>query len=229
MDKVSRRAFVAIVGAATAPAAALVSILLAAAAPCARAASAPPAASSAGAAATPPCEACHGTHGEGMEAAHVPRIAGQAADYLKEQLDAYAAGTRDNPIMRNFAKALSEQQRAEFAARYAAMSAPYPPRTKSVDAVGLARGHQLAYQGDEAKRVQACDGCHGPDGVGVAQTAPYLAGQSAEYLASALKSFKDGTRKNDAAEMMRSVAERLDEADIAAVAGYFASLDLSTR
>jgi cytochrome c553 len=57
-----------------------------------------------------PCEACHGAHGEGMAAAHVPRIAGQSADYLKKQLDDHADGTRNNPIMANFAKALSEQR-----------------------------------------------------------------------------------------------------------------------
>jgi cytochrome c553 len=199
----------------------------AAAAPAAKPTASTPAASAA--AATPPCEACHGAHGEGMAAAHVPRIAGQSADYLQKQLDDYADGTRNNPIMRNFAKALSEQQRAKFAARYAAMSAPYIAQAKSLNAVHLARGHQLAFQGDEAKRVQACNNCHGPDGVGVPHAAPYLAGQSAEFLASALKAFQDGTRKNDAGELMRSVAGRLDDADIAAVAGYFASVDLSTH
>jgi cytochrome c553 len=189
----------------------------------------PAASAPAAAAATPPCEACHGAHGEGMAAAHVPRITGQSADYLQKQLDDYAGGTRDNPIMANFAKALSEQQRARFAARYAAMSAPYLPQGKPPDAMHLARGHQLACQGDEAKRVQACNGCHGPDGVGVPHAAPYLAGQSAEYLASALKAFQEGTRKNDAGESMRSVAKRLDDADIAAVTGYFSSVDLSTH
>jgi cytochrome c553 len=53
-----------------------------------------------------------------------------------------------------------------------------------------------------------------------------LAGQSAEYLASALKAFHEGTRKNDAGELMRSVASRLNEADIAAVSGYFASIHI---
>jgi cytochrome c553 len=191
-------------------------------APTARAAAAKPAPA---AAAAPPCEACHGAHGEGMAAAHVPRLAGQSADYLQKQLDDYVSGTRDNPIMANFAKALSERQRADFAVRYASMSAPYIAQTTSPDAVKLARGHQLAYQGDETRRVQACNGCHGPDGVGVAHAAPYLAGQSAEYLESALKAFRDGTRKNDAGQLMRSVAQRLDDADIAAVVGYFGSLN----
>jgi len=196
--------------------------------PCAIAAT--PAASPAApapAAAAPPCEACHGTHGEGMAAAHVPRLAGQSAEYQLKQLNDYARGTRDNPIMTNFAKALSEQDRAKFAARYASMSAPYLAQTATLNAVQLARGHQLAYQGDESRRVQACNSCHGPDGVGVPHAAPYLAGQSTEYLASVLKSFQQGTRKNDAGELMRSVAQRLDDADIAAVAGYYGSLGTS--
>ena len=176
-----------------------------------------------------PCTACHGVHGEGMAAAQVPRLAGQAADYLEKQLDNYADGSRGNPIMRNFAKALSRPQRAQLAARYAAMSAPYSSEAGPIDAHGRARGQQLAHQGDETKRVQACNGCHGPDGRGVPRAAPYLAGQSAEYLAGALKAFRQGARNNDAGQLMRSVAQRLDDGDIAAVAGYFASLGASAR
>jgi cytochrome c553 len=157
-----------------------------------------------------------------MAAAHVPRLAGQSAEYLRKQLDDYAEGTRDNPIMRNFAKALSEQQRIKFAARYAAMPAPPAAPSKTQSAVAAARGHQLANQGDETKRVQACNGCHGPDGIGVPHAAPYLAGQSADYLDSALKAFQQGTRKNDAGELMRSAASGLNDSDIAALAGYFA-------
>jgi cytochrome c553 len=169
-----------------------------------------------------PCDACHGAHGEGMEAAHVPRIAGQSVEYLKKQLDDYASGSRDNPIMANFAKALSEAQRREYAARYASMSARYPSVASAVHPTELARGHQLAYQGDEQRQVQACNSCHGPDGSGVLHAAPYLAGQSADYLASALQSFQKDTRKNDAGELMRSVAKRLNDADVAAVSSYYA-------
>jgi cytochrome c553 len=181
------------------------------------------------AAKTPPCEACHGAHGEGMAAAHIPRIAGQSADYLRKQLDDYAQGTRESPVMSNFAKQLSAPQRAQFAARYAAMSAPFIAATTPFNDMQLARGHQLAYQGDEIKRVAACNGCHGPDGMGVAQAAPYLAGQSPEYLASSLQAFHEGTRKNDSGELMRSVARNLDDADVAAVSAYFASRVLSAN
>ena len=206
--------------------------LLTVAANCAIGASlAPAAAVRPTAPASPPCESCHGARGEGVEAAHVPRIAGQSSDYLLKQLNDFASGARDNPIMANFAKALNGQQRAKFAARYAAMKAPPGAAARAAGAAQLSRGHQLAYQGDEAKGVQSCNACHGPDGVGVDHAAPYLAGQSAEYLASALKGFHEGTRKNDAGELMQSVAGRLNEADIAAVSAYFASVHVesSTR
>ena len=198
---------------------------LAQAAPSAKPSGATPAAEAPAA----PCEACHGAHGEGMAAAHVPRIAGQSAEYLKKQLDNYADGTRDSPVMTNFAKALSDKQRIKYAMLYASMPMPQSPQPKSLNAVQFARGHQLAFQGDERVRVQACNGCHGPDGVGVLHAAPYLAGQSADFIASALKSFQQGTRKNDAGELMRSVAKQLNDADVIAVSGYFSQVSLSTK
>ena len=174
------------------------------------------------------CATCHGANGEGSAAAHVPRIAGQSAEYLQKQLQDYASGARDNAIMANFAKALSAEQRQDLAKRYAAMSAPFVPEP-AAGAKQLARGHQLAYQGDETLRVQACNGCHGPDGSGVLHAAPYLAGQSSEYIGSALKAFQSGSRKNDAGELMRSVAARLADADIAAAAAYFANEGSATH
>jgi cytochrome c553 len=169
-----------------------------------------------------PCAACHGAQGEGMSAAQVPRIAGQSAEYLKKQLDDYANGTRDNAIMANFAKALSDTQRQELSDHFASLSGPYLPEAAAPSAKQLSRGHQLAYQGDEQRQVQACNSCHGPDGSGVLHSAPYVAGQSASYISSVLKSFQSGSRKNDAGELMRSVARRLNDDDIAAVSAYFA-------
>jgi cytochrome c553 len=172
---------------------------------------------------SPPCEGCHGAHGEGNAAAHIPRLTGQSAEYLKKQLDDYASGLRQNPIMGNFAKMLGETQRSDWAAHFAEMTAPYPADAGApARARQLSRGHQLAYQGDEARQVQACNGCHGPDGVGVLHAAPYLAGQSLEYLMSALIAFRTDTRQNDAGEFMRSIAKRLSDDDIAAVSAYFA-------
>jgi len=164
-----------------------------------------------------------------MAAAHVPRIAAQSTEYLKKQLDDYAQGTRENPIMQNFSKQLSETQRLQFSMRFASMPAPHGAQVTLLNQVQMARGHQLAYQGDEQRSVQACNSCHGPDGIGVLHAAPYLAGQSAEYLASALRAYQQGTRRNDAGELMRSIAKRLNEADVVAVSGYFANVSIPSQ
>jgi cytochrome c553 len=178
---------------------------------------------------TPPCEACHGAHGEGMAAAHVPMIAGQSTEYLKKQLDDYAQGTRENPVMQNFSKQLSEKQRLQFALHFSSLPAHHGTQISQLNQVQMARGHQLAYQGDEQRRVQACNSCHGPDAIGVLHAAPYLAGQSSEYLASALRAYQQDTRRNDAGELMRSIAKQLSEADVAAVSGYFASVTIPSQ
>jgi cytochrome c553 len=45
----------------------------------------------------PPCQACHGTHGEGNGV--VPRLAGQHADYLKKQMEAFRSTLRESDVM----------------------------------------------------------------------------------------------------------------------------------
>jgi cytochrome c553 len=169
------------------------------------------------------CQSCHGARGEGNAPAHIPRLAGQSAEYLSKQLRDYANGERANPIMQNFAKPLTDTEVAALATYFSATSAPRLVTPSTASRSQLALGGRLARQGSEVKRVQACDSCHGPDGVGVLHAAPYLAGQSAEYLASALTSFQQGTRKNDPGQLMTSVAKQLEASDIAAAAAYFSS------
>jgi cytochrome c553 len=170
------------------------------------------------------CQGCHGVHGEGNAPAAIPRLAGQSTEYLRKQLEDYASGDRANQIMKNFAKPLTHADMEALAAYFSTASAPRTAIPSTASAADLDFGQELARQGSEVKRVQACDSCHGPDGVGVLHAAPYLAGQSAEYLTSALTSFQQRTRKNDPGKLMTSVAGQLDASDIAAAAAYFSSL-----
>ncbi len=64
-----------------------------------------------------------------------------------------------------------------------------------------------------------CGACHGNTGMSVNPAWPNLAGQHANYLASSLKAFKAGLRKND---MMSPMAAGLSDADMRNVAAYFA-------
>lgn len=169
------------------------------------------------------CQGCHGPHGEGIAATGGPRLAGQTADYLAAQLRGYAEGKRTNPIMTTIAKGLDDQKQADVAAFFAAQSPAYAtPTAQPIDTV-LARGKLLVRTGDESKQLQACANCHGPDGSGERLATPYLAGQSAAYIASAIREWKTGVRHSGEA-LMGGIASRLDDNDIAAVSGYLESL-----
>ena len=170
-----------------------------------------------------PCQACHGPQGEGVSAIGGPRIAGQTASYLVAQLQGYADGKRTHPIMTAIAKGLDEQQRADVAAFFAAQSPPFAAPTAKPTEAELARGKLLVRVGDESKELQACANCHGPDGSGERFATPYLAGQSAAYVASAIREWKTGARHSGEA-LMGGVASRLEDKDIAAVSAYLESL-----
>jgi cytochrome c553 len=69
-----------------------------------------------------------------------------------------------------------------------------------------------------------CAACHGASGISVADHIPNLAGQRVAYLSAQLTAFKEGSRKN---EIMNPIAAQLDNAQLANVAAYFASLPAS--
>ena len=84
---------------------------------------------------------------------------------------------------------------------------------------------QAIYRGGILSRnVAACTACHGPNGSGVPAQFPRLAGQFAEYTTAQLKAFRSGERANDPNRTMRTVAEKLSDKEIAAVAEYVAGL-----
>jgi cytochrome c553 len=171
------------------------------------------------------CAACHGALGEGKAGKDAaPRLAGQPQPYLARQLDAYAEGKRVNPVMSAIAKQLAPERRARLAAYYAHLKAPATKPSSSAGASSAGgRGHTLATRGDESRRVQACENCHGPGGTGLGNNNPYLAGLDRSYLESALGEWKDGSRKTDPSEQMPSIGKKLSDSDIKALAAYYSS------
>jgi len=70
------------------------------------------------------------------------------------------------------------------------------------------------------RHIETCAACHGANGISVAAGIPNLAGQKANYLKSQLSAFKEGMREND---VMKAIASQLADAEIEALAAYFAS------
>lgn len=83
-------------------------------------------------------------------------------------------------------------------------------------------GEQIAREGN-GRGAAACSSCHGADGGGMPGTTfPRLAGLPAGYLARQLRSFQDGSRDDP---VMSVNAAALDDAEIDAVADYYAALE----
>lgn len=173
----------------------------------------------------PACSSCHGEDGQGMPDAGFPRLAGLAPGYIMQQLASFADGARKNDTMEPIAKALSDADRKAVAdflstqtpAKAAVSEAP-------VDKL-VAEGAAIAANGNWSKGLPGCNQCHGPAGQGVGSMFPRIAGQSAGYIESQLKAWRDGTRHNDPLSLMKGVAAKLDDNQIKAVAAYYASLD----
>lgn len=166
------------------------------------------------------CVSCHGARGEGQAATGFPRLAGQPPAYMVRQLQAFAAGTRKNPVMEPIARALSVQQMRDLADHYAALPGwRAPPQTGTPDPA-TAPGPRLATMGNWDKDIPACFACHGPDGTGIAPHFPAISGQPRAYTRTQLKAWQAGTRSNDPQGLMKSVADRMTEAEIEAVSRY---------
>ena len=69
-------------------------------------------------------------------------------------------------------------------------------------------------------RLGLCAACHGETGNATQPGIPHLAGQDREYLAAALRQYKRGERS---AAAMRTASGALSEADIDALAAWYAA------
>lgn len=170
------------------------------------------------------CVSCHGVHGEGNAAAGFPRLAGLNSAYLASQMAAFAAGERQSPIMQPFAKLLSLDERAAVAAYFSKMAAPAGIRISDDASITPDEpGPWLATRGRWDQGLPACVQCHGPGGIGVSPTFPPLAGQPASYISNQLQGWKKGARPPGPLALMPVIASKLTDADISAVAAYYAA------
>jgi cytochrome c553 len=166
------------------------------------------------------CVACHAADGNSPTAAN-PKIAGMNAEYLNKQLLNFKSGERKNAVMAGIVKDLSPQDMQNLAAYFSAQQ-PKPGTSKDL---ALAQTGEKIYRGGvQGAGVPACASCHGPQGKGMPVQFPRLAGQHADYTYKQLNAFRLETRANDAAKMMRTIAAKMTDADMKAVAAYIQGL-----
>lgn len=171
------------------------------------------------------CVACHAADGNSVAPAN-PKLAGQVPEYLQKQLMDFKAGAggkaaRPNAVMSGFAATLSNDDMRDVAAYFSAQK-PAPGSAKNKDTIVI--GQRLWRGGDASKGLAACAGCHGATGAGLPVQYPRLAGQHADYIEAQLKAFRAKERSNDPAGMMRTIAAKMTDAEMKAVADYIAGL-----
>jgi len=171
------------------------------------------------------CAACHGADGN-SPVPNNPKLAGQIPEYVQKQLANFKSATgrraeRENPVMAGMVLNLSPEDMRNVAAYYAAQKTK-PGVAKSAETLAL--GRKIWRGGDSTKGLPACAACHGAAGAGLPASYPRLAGQYAEYTEAQLKAFRAGERRNDANRMMQTIAGRMSDVEIRAVADYVAGL-----
>lgn len=170
------------------------------------------------------CMACHGPNGNSVNP-EWPRLAGQSAVYIAEQLRLFKAGVRDNPVMKPLAASLSDQDINDLAVYYEAQT----PTGLEADPSYWKPGQAIYLSGDAARGVPACVACHGPVGRGnLAAGYPALRAQQSVYVVKQLNDYANGTRytgpnpppSDPNSVMMLTLAKRMTPEEIRDVASY---------
>lgn len=166
------------------------------------------------------CAACHGADGNSNNA-EWPSLAGQHASYIYKQLNDFKQGRRTNAIMAGMVALLNDDDMKNLAAYYESQQA----KPIAFDGEMIEAGENIYRGGITETRVAACISCHAPRGTGNGPAGwPSLKGQHPDYIVTQLKAFKQGTRANDAGEMMRNVSARMSDMEMKAVAAYIAGI-----
>lgn len=169
------------------------------------------------------CASCHGLQALGNAATLSPRLAGQNAAYLNEQLLAYQQGRRgthpddaQGQVMRAFVRDLSAAEAEALSIHLAGLPGPAPALETDANSPGA------------ALYTSHCATCHGQYGQGAESIfVPNLRILSAWYLDAQLLAYKNGWRGGDEASTraknMRSISGQLpDRGQRAAVVEHLA-------
>ncbi len=161
------------------------------------------------------CARCHGRNGN-LGRAGAPYIGGQQQDYLAFAIRAYINGLRHRPHEAAAAPRLNHAQIDALARHYARQKrhwsglAPTPPARPDPQGQRLSR---------------SCAACHGEQGISQRPGIPTLAGLERSYFIRAVSAYIHGDRQN---ELMQVYKGALTEADIDALARYYATLKRSS-
>ncbi|MDO9596541.1 MAG: c-type cytochrome [Azoarcus sp.] len=167
------------------------------------------------------CQECHTADGNSTPPEY-PKLAGQHVGYLHKQLRDFQSGQRKHQVMNAMADSIPDEDLADIAAYFSTT-----PVMRGAARVESPVGKALFLNGDAARDVPACAGCHGADGKGLHgsdSAGPVIGGQHRFYLRAQLLDWRGGVRTNSESGVMNSVTRQLTATEIEALAEYLAGL-----
>ena len=153
------------------------------------------------------CAACHGENGMPTDPKTMPIVWGQQANYLFKELQNYHSGERKSTVMQPMVHDFSFDELRALANYFAAKQ--------------WRAGHPANPPATIPEKAIMCSACHGQNFEGGAP-APRLAGQSAEYLNTAMANFAHDERANNLD--MPHFMKELSDSERDAIAHYLAGL-----
>lgn len=154
------------------------------------------------------CNTCHGMDGNTPIAPIYPKLGGQPADYLLQQMKDFRDGKRTNgqsAVMKPLMAGITDEEMKILADWMSKLKKPAEqlPATHPGKSVYLAKG---------------CVACHGADGTKATIPGyPNIAGQNGEYLLNQMKDIKSGARHNGQSAAMKAIMAGVNEADMKAI------------
>lgn len=183
-----------------------------------------------------PCAACHGESGAGGKKGEYPRLAGQSAKYLEQQLKAFQKQVRINLPMYPYAKEreLPDEDMQLVSAYLAQIE--LPTRLPVFKATDDALTRLLAMEKvmivpraegnvDNGREVyqKSCAACHGRTGKGRGMF-PMLVGQYTNYLQKQIDAYRRGDRPHDEDSASEGILHALRTSDLQDVLAYLTAI-----
>lgn len=181
------------------------------------------------------CAGCHGEFGQGGKKGEYPRIGGQRAAYIEQQLRAFRDRNRINIPMIPYTepRELKDEDIADVAAYLASLKLPTrPPDFKDTDdALTRLRAMEKVMiiarvEGDVTKGEkhyqEHCRNCHAKDGMGRSDF-PMLVGQYTNYLMKQMAAYRAKERPHDE-DKPGGILDRFSEQDLQDILAYLTTL-----
>lgn len=181
------------------------------------------------------CAGCHGKHGQGGKRGEYPRIAGQRAAYLEQQLRQFRDRKRINIPMFPYTqeRELPEEDIVDVAAYLSKIVLPTKiptfkdtddalTRLQAMDQVMIIPRAEGDIEKGKVRYQEHCRNCHAQNGLGRSDF-PMLVGQYTSYLMKQMEAYRAKERPHDL-DQPGGILERFSEQDLQDILAYLTSI-----